>query len=794
MRLSYQWLLELTGLDWSVEEVAERLTLCGTACEDIQPTARYMNNVVVGEVIKVAPIKGADKIRLATVNIGSETLDVVCGAPNVAEGQKVAVATLGAELNDGLVIKKTKIRGIESTAMICAEDELGISDDHTGIMVLPDNVKPGRPLADALDFTDYIMGFELTPNRADSMSAIGIARDLAALAGVKLRYPEVKLNESSERTADHFSVEIDDPEACGRFTSRLIRNIKLGPSPWWLQKRLLTCGMRPINNVVDITNFVMLETGNPLHGFDLKQFGSDRVVVRRAKNGEPFITLDEKEHKLSDEILLVTNGQEAVAAAGIMGGLKSGVSEGTTTLMLEAAWFDSQVIRRGRRCMNMITESSQRFEKGVDPNNVPTASARAAQLFQELCGGEVLSGLVDNYPRPLKPTVISMRPARCNRILGTELGAGRMKDILNGLEIVAAGDDPVEATVPSFRRDITLEIDLIEEVGRMEGYDRIPDADINRGSLYTPLHRVDRFHDELRQLTAAAGYDEMIGHGLSHSSFAGQIDPDLPQLRIINPVAEDLDIMRNSLLVSALPVVAHNIAHRALDLRLFEIGKAYLPGNDSENTVEPERLILLVTGSTEATWRDKPRPHDLYDLTGALKRLADHFHWPPITFAPNQRGWLDEGTSIDVSCGDRELGWLGKLNGKLSTELDIKQDVFLAELDVASLLSLSDESVAFTALPVYPAATRDIAMILDEQVRVGDVLSMIRDTAGDLAEKVSLFDLYKGKQIAKGRKSIAVSIRYRSPERSLASEEIDRRQAAVMDMLRREFKVEIRDA
>lgn len=793
MKISYKWLLELTGIDWPVEQVADRLTLCGTACEEIIPLAQHMNKVVVGEVTELKAVEGADKIRQATVTVGTESLDLVCGAPNVEVGQKVPVATPGAELAGGLKIKKAKIRGIESSGMICSPAELGLSDDHAGIMVLEPDIAPGTPLVEALDIDDYILGFELTPNRADSMSALGIARDLAALAGVKLQKPTYEIREGNEKSSDHIAVKIDDPEACNRFTARIIRNVTIGPSPWWLQKKLLASGMRPINNVVDITNLVMLETGNPLHAFDLEAFGSNEVVVRRARANEKFTTLDDKEHELSEDILLVTNGKEGMAAAGIMGGLHSEVTDKTTTILLEAAYFNPQVVRKGRKQLNLLTESSQRFEKGVDPNGVPHASNRAAYLFQELCGGEVCQGLVDTYPNKVTPPTVTVRPERCNLILGRAYPVERMKEILSLLEFDVSGDSPISATIPTFRHDITREIDLIEEIGRIEGYDSIPSEVRNSGSLFTPTFPVDRFIDDLRRIMLGAGFDEMLGHGLSHSKQANAVDKDLPQLRIVNPVSEELDIMRNSLVVSALPVVAHNIAHRNLDLRLFELGKAYFPPNKAGEWLESDRLLLLVSGNTPAGWREKSRPLDFYDLTGALTIVADHWHLPRFDYNPVDISYLASGQAFEVKIADRAVGHIGRLDEAVGKKFDIKQPVFLAELEISSLIDLSTDLVEFQTLPVYPAATRDIAMVVDKEVRVGDITERIAGQIGQLAESVELFDLYEGKQIAEGKKSIAVAISYRSPDRSLSSEEVDAMQADVMAMLKKEFKAEIRD-
>lgn len=793
MKISYKWLLELTGLDWPVDQVADRLTLCGTACESVTPTAKYMSGVVVGEVLEVRPIEGADKIRLATVTTGSSPMDVVCGAPNVAVGQKVPVATLGAELKGGLTIRRTKIRGIESSAMICSQDELGVSDDHSGIWVLDAEFGVGAPLVEALDFDDYMLDFELTPNRADSMSAIGIARDLAALAGVKLNYPTYDLREGSEKTSEHISVQIEAPDVCRRFTARVIKNVKVGPSPWWLQKKLFAAGMRPISNIVDITNYVMLETGNPMHAFDYDRFGSKAVVVRRSREGERFVTLDGKEHRLISDNLMITNGTDSTGVGGVMGGLSSEISDDTSTIMLEVAYFEPSIIRRSRRHLGLVTEASQRFEKGVDPANLIHASNRASYLFQELCGGVVLSGIVDCYPNPVTPVSVTLRPERCRLLTGTSLSTERQKAILANLEFEVTGDDPIRATAPTFRHDIAREIDLIEEIIRIEGFEAIPDAVTNKGPLFTPTQAMDRFVDDVRRLMVAAGFDEMMGHGLADSKAALMLHPEVPQLRIVNPVSEDLDIMRNSLLLSALPVVAHNIAHRNLDLQMFEIGRAYYPPDQSGEWVESDRLFIMVSGQTSPTWRDQPRPKDFYDLTGALERLREHFHWPKLVFRSLERQYFEVGHGFRVLVGDWPVGEIGLLDHTIGSRFDVKQRVFLAELELSVLLECGSDKAVFEPLPTFPAAPRDIAMIVDFSTQVGDIVAEIEGIAGDMAESVEVFDLYTGKQIPSGKKSIAVAIIYRLRERSLSSEEVEDKQQDVIDALKKKFNAEIRD-
>ncbi len=793
MKVSYLWLRELTGIEWSPDEMAKRMVACGLNCESVESTAVHMKNVVVGHVKTVDPVEGASKIRKTTVDVGTEVLQVICGAPNVAVGQKVPVALVGATVAGGLEIKKAKIRGVESSGMICAEDELGISGDHGGIMVLDSSAVIGRPLVDELDFDDYILDVELTPNRGDAWSAIGMARDLAAVAGVKVRRPSVELKTSREKASSRIRVSIDDPAACPRFTARVITGVKIGPSPWWLRRRLLACGVRPISNVVDITNFVMLECGNPLHAFDFDRFGSDHLVVRRAKDKEKLTTLDGKEHTLSPVVLLITNAKEALGAAGVMGGASSEVSDSTTTVLLEVAYFDPKVIRRGRKMMDKQTDASNRFERGVDPNGLDYASSRAAALMCDLAGGTVLDGLVDNYPTRIEPRTVILRPERCDAILGVKKPVARMREILTGLEFTVEGNGPLKVTAPTFRHDIEKEIDLIEEIARIDGYDTIPGSVHNTGPLFTPEHREDLFEHTVRRLMTGAGFDEILGHGLAHSRQATLLYPDLPQLRVLNPVAEDLDIMRNTLLLTSLEAVGHNISHRNVDLRLFEIGRAYFPPVDDEFR-EDSRLSLAVTGNTPGNWRDKPRPQDFYDLTGALEILASHYHWPNLEFVSSDHSIWDKGTAYRITAGGKEIGVIGRLQSELGRKFDIKQPVYLAELQLDTLMTMCREGTTFQPLPVFPAAPRDLALIVDQSVRVQEIISTVQAEAGNLAEAVRVFDLYIGKPIPAGKKSVGIAITYRAADRSLSGEEVDAVQQKVVGKLKERYSAELREA
>jgi len=794
MKISCDWLKELTGLDCSAEEMAEMLTRIGLACDDIISTSRFMKNVVVGQILEISPVEGASKIQKTLVDVGSDKLQIICGAPNIKVGQKVPVAMIGAEMAGGLIIKKAKIRGVESYGMICSESELDLSSEHDGILVLDTNAKIGTDIATHLDYNDFILDLEITPNRGDALSAIGVARDLSALTGSTVKRPSLELSETKEKSSDCISVSIADTDACPRFTARIIRNIKFGESPWWMKKKLWAAGIRPISNVVDITNLIMLESGNPVHAFDLDKFGSNEVLVRRAKRDEKLKTLDGKVHTLTTDVLLITNGREPVAAAGVMGGFDSEVTESTTNILLEVAYFHPSVIRKGKRLLATDSEASYRFERGVDPNNLPNVSDRVAYLFSQLCGGEVLDGMIDCYPKPINPKKILLRPERCNTLLGFTIDDNRMRKIFQGLEFdVTADSNPIEVSVPTFRPDIDEETDLIEEIARIEGYDNIPDSVLNSGPLYTPLHFRDLFFDEIRRILTASGFDEMLGHGLAESKQAELVSPGLEQLKIINPVSSDLDIMRNSLTLSALPVVSHNIAHRQVDLRLFEIGKAYFPPNKSNEWIEEDRLLILVSGNTENIWRENIRPLDLYDIKGALEQLATNFGWPNLLLNNFDDNRMEKSISFSIVIDNIDAGITGQFSTSLLNKFEIKQPVWLAEISLSSLIDRGKSLATYRPLPIYPAAPRDIAVVVQDDVLAADLVTEVKKAATELAESITIFDVYKGKPINKGEKSIGISIVYRSPKRSLSGDEVDKLQKAVIKRITDKFKAEVRE-
>ena len=792
MKLPHSWLCELSGVNWSVEEMEKRLTGSGTAgvAERIDPA--HFAHVVVGRIVKLDRHPNADKLLVADVESGRGTHTVICGAPNCAVGQKVALAVPGAVLKGEFEIKEITMRGVRSAGMICAEDELGLSDDHSGIMVFDDEALLGTPVFEYLGPDDAVFSFEITPNRPDCLSAIGVAREISVLAGKEFRRPSVTLREGGAKASAYVKVAIDDADACPRYAARIIDNITIAPSPWWLRKRLRDCGVRPINNIVDITNYVMLETGHPLHAFDYHRFGSKEVVVRRGRPGEKFATLDGKEHTLDETVLLITNGKEGVAAAGVMGGLNSEVEDATRTILLEAAYFDPLAIRRSARKLGFSSESSYRFERGVDPNGVIAAADRAASLMAQLAGGEVLAGVVDTYAKKISPKTILLRLDQVERVLGADIPTSFVEKTLRGLGMDVAAGENLSVTVPTFRPDVTREIDLVEEVARIYGLDKIPNVTTNSGPLFTPIHRRETVKEDLRRIMTGLGFDETLGSGMAHQGRMEKIDGVTAPIPVSNPLSDEFTVMRTRLLYSLLLSTGNNVRHRNVDMKIFEIGRVYHRGDAWPD--EPVMLGILITGKAEgAYWRRPPQSADLFDLKGALEGLAEGLGIDAPVLKPAKIPGYSSGTAFEVYIGGRRIGSMGPVDRTAARLFDVKQDCFAAEIMVGELIALGGESREFRLPPRYPASARDIAVVVDQNVPAAKIFEAITGAGGELVESVALFDLFTGEPVPAGKKSLAYSITYRSREKTLADDEVDQVHQRIVDRLQAAFGARLRE-
>lgn len=791
MKVSYKWLKELVNFDWLPEELAAKLTDAGVEVETITPLGKGLERIVVGEIKGIQKHPQADNLSICEVEIGSEFLQIVCGAPNVKEKAKVPVALIGARLPTGMEIIKTTLRGVDSFGMICSEKELGIGEDQKGIMILGSELKIGLPISVALDLEDFVLDLDLTPNRADCLSIIGVARDVGALFGSSVKKPQIKFNETDELTKDWAEVEIEDSSACPRYAARVIKDVKIKSSPFWLKRKLESVGMRPINNVVDITNFVMMETGHPLHAFDYDLFSQRKVIVRRAEDGEKFITLDEVERTLNNEVLLITDGKRPVAIAGIMGGMESEVSTDTKNVLLESAYFDPKVIRRGRIFLGISTEASQRFERGVDPNGVVNSANRVCQLLEELAEGKVLKGVVDNYSSPIMPAQVILRPHRVNQILATNLKSKEMVQILKRLDMEVRENQDLQVRVPTFRPDLSREIDLIEEITRIYGYDKIETSLRASGNLVTPISEEDKLVTNLRRLLVGKGFFEVLTNNLVDPRILKKLCPDLSTVNLQNALSEEMSVLATSLAQSLLSVISWNKNRKEEDLRIFELGKVYIA---KENELPEERLhlCLALLGKREPIhWGMEDTEVDLYDLKGVLESLVDNLYLS-FRLDPQKNALLKSDNSFEIKIDDETIGISGEVAEEILELFEIEDKVFAAELDFEKLLACIPKKKAILPLPKFPPVDRDIAMVIDEEILSERISDKIKMVGGDFIEELSLFDLYRGKQIPPGKKSLAYSIRYRSKDKTLTDEEVEKIHQKVISKLKKSFGASLR--
>lgn len=798
MKVSYKWLKELVDFDWSAEELADKLTFAGLDVEAIEPWGRSLDKVIVGLVKKIEKHPEAERLTICSVDTGKETLRIICGAENVKVGMKAPLALIGAKLSVGLQIEKEVLKGVESSGMLCSEKELGIGEESAGIMILEPDTKIGEPLSSALDLEDFILDIDITPNRPDALSMIGIARDVSALSGKKLKKPEYELREIAEPASKSVEVIIDDPGGCPRYAARVIRNLKIGKSPFWLRRRLECCGMRAINNVVDATNYVLLETGHPLHAFDYNLLSAisgkqgKKILVRKAKEKEKFFTLDGVERTLSSEVLLITDGKRPVAIAGIMGGMESEVSEKTKDVLLESAYFNPRVIRRGRISLGLITEASYRFERGADPNIITRAADRASYLIQNLCEGKVLKGVVDNYPEPIYPVKVSFRPERCARVLGIGIGEREIEGILEKLELKVneKSSSGLSVEVPTFRPDLSREIDLIEEVARIYGYDKIESKFSAGGELLTPISTGERLIKKVKSFLVGKGLFEVVSNNLVDPVKMSRIDSTNEPVRILNPLNEELSVLTTSLRYNLLSIIAWNLNRKEGDLRIFELGKVFWSTGKKEAEERLKLEIALCGRKHPIFWGEKEKPADFYDLKGIVEDLLYELKIEEFQILPKITG---EDRSFELESQGKSIGYLERVSEEILKIFDIEQEVFLAELDFKALLELTPLPGVYTPLPRFPRVERDISILVNEKVLCADLEKAIIETGGKIVEKVRLFDLYRGAQVPKGKKSLAYSIWYRSEERTLTDQEVEIVHRQIIERLKTGFGAELRE-
>ena len=789
MIVTYSWLKEFVDCDLTPDELGHRLTMAGLEVDALTKTGDGLDNVIVARLLSVDPHPEADRLTVCRVATGSEELQVVCGARNHKAGDRVALAQVGAVLPGDFKIKKSKIRNLESCGMLCSEKELGLADTSEGIMILPGDLPLGLPVFDALGLKDARFELGLTPNRPDCLSVAGVAREVSAMVEKPLVLPRPQLRESGAAAAGETSVTIEEPQHCPRYAARLIRGVTVGPSPDWLVRRLEAVGQRAINNVVDVTNYVLMELGHPLHAFDFRRLRGGRIVVRCAAEGETFTTLDSQVRTLAANDLTICDAVGPVALAGIMGGENSEICAETTDILLESAYFNPVTVRRTSKRLGIHSESSHRFERGADIDMVPLALDRAAALIAEVAGGSIAPGVIDVYPQALAPRKIELSAERCAAILGLRIEPGEMARLLGniGLKVEARGA-ALAVTIPNFRPDLEREIDLIEEVARLAGYDQIPTTlPVSRILCQRPP-QAQQQQRALRDALVAAGFAETINYSFIAPQAWDQIglamdDPRRVTVAVLNPLTEEQSVMRTSLVPSMLDTVARNLSHRSRDLRLFELRPVFLPQAGADLPQEPLRLVVAMSGRRESEgWAHGADPVDFYDLKGAFDGVLQ-------TLKIEGAGWLADGgepylhpgKSARLQLRGRVVGSLGEVHPRILANYGIDAPVYLLDLLVEPLFAGVRSRGAFRAPSRFPVVERDTALLLDDAVTAQQLFDLFARVRSAEAEEMLLFDVYRGKGVPDGKKSLALRVRYRSPDKTLTDDEVNHMHGALVD-------------
>ncbi len=799
MRVPLSWLKQYVDVDLSAEELAHRLTMAGIEVGEVEVIGGW-SEVFVGQVTDVRPHPNADRLRLCVVTTGAEEMEVVCGAPNVATSQKICFAKVGAKIYNTHTeryetLEAAKIRGVESQGMICSEIELGLGDDHAGIIVLPGDAPIGTLLDDYLG--DTVLDLELTPNRLDCLSVLGVAHEVAALTGKKVREPEVSYKEAGAPIEEQVNISVADPDLCRRYTASLLQGVMIGPSPQWLQDRLSRAGLRPINNVVDATNFVMLEYNQPLHAFDFDLIKDATVIVRRARPGETLTTLDGIERKLSSENLVIADANDPIGLGGVIGGANSEISIGTVNVLLESATFNGVNNRETAQSLELRTEATLRFEKGLRPELAPIALRRATGLIQEVAGGTVAPGIVDVLSdEGADPPVVPLSAEKIMRILGMKVEIERVQAIMDALGFTweTAGEGELKVTVPYWRNDVNIEEDLVEEVVRTIGYDAVPTTMLSSPIPFQQPVPVMGLRDQVKDLLAAAGFQEVINYPLVTLEQLEQVEhldrAALP-LRVANPLSSDREYLRTTLQASLLANLASNQGHGSGPFRMFEAGRVFNP-RDGDLPEERETVSGLLAGLRhEPSWLEDESLLDFYDAKGVVEWVLERLG-VAATYVPSDHPALHPGRRANIKSGDAVLGVVGEVHPSVMERLGLEQPRVAAfELDLDSILAALPQSQRqFEPLPRYPSATRDLALVAPDDVAAGRVTELILRHRG--IDRAELFDIYVGENVAEGSKSLAFHVYFQARDRTLTNEEVNRSLEGLLRTLERELNVTLR--
>lgn len=774
MKVPVKWLKDYVNIDISPDELGDALTLSGSKVEEVITSGDEIQNVVTGKILEIKPHPDAEKLVVCQLNVGlEEPVQIVTGANNMKEQDIVPVALHGSLLPNGLKIKKGKLRGIVSNGMMCSEEELGIaSEEHVhGLMILPENTPIGKDIKEVLGLNNAVIDFEITSNRPDCLSVVGIARETAATMNTTYTMPETTYSvKCNDNIKDSLKVEVKD-KLCRRYMARGVKNIKIAESPSWMQERLIDAGVRPINNIVDITNFVMLELGQPMHAFDCRQITSGRIVVERAEDGEKFVTLDETERTLNQDVLCIKDGERNIGLAGIMGGLNSEVKEDTTAIIFECANFDGTNIRVSSQKLGLRTEASAKFEKDLDPNLVEIAMNRACHLVEKLNAGEVMEGTIDIYEEKLESHTLEISSKWINDFLGTNLSKEEMKIYLDRLDLFTeVNEDTLHINVPTFRSDVNIKEDVAEEIARIYGYNNIPTTLIRSVSERGGKSKKQHLEDEVIAALMGSGLNQSISYSFVSPKVFDKIkiseDNELRNaIKIRNPLGEDYSIMRTTTIPSMMEALARNYSRNNEEARLFEIGKVYM-SKENENEVPEERNVLTI-----GLYGDV----DYLNLKGVVENIAEHLGVEKLSFArESENPTFHPGKTACVNIRKELLGTLGEVHPDVAENYGIEARCYIAELNMDVLFANANLNKVYKVLPKFPAVTRDMALLVDDAILVQEIEDIILKQGGKMVEKVKLFDVYKGKQIPDGKKSIAYSILYRLENKTLTDEEVNK--------------------
>lgn len=786
MKVPFNWLLEYVDINKDINEVAEKLTLTGSKVEEVIEKGKEIDRVVTGKIIKTEKHPNADKLTICQVDVKDEVLQIVTGADNIKEGDIVPVALHGSTLPGGVKIKKGKLRGAESNGMLCSEAELGLADEDSvhGIMILSEDTPIGVDIKEILGLNGGVIDFEITSNRADCFSIYGIARETAASFGCELKKLDLSFKENNENISDYLKVEVQTP-LCRRYIAKMIKNIKIGPSPEWMQAKLQEAGVRPINNVVDITNYVMLELGQPLHAFDYNNIEGNKIIVKMASD-EKFTTLDGVERQLDNSMIVISDAEKTVAVAGVMGGQNSEVTESTNTIVLESANFDGVTTRLTSKKLGLRTEASSRFEKDLDPNLVEIAVNRACHLFETLGVGEVVGGVIDIYSNKLEPHYVRVSPKWINDFLGTNINVEDMVKMLNRLEMEVEVKDELIIKVPTFRQDVKIKEDVAEEIARLYGYDIIPTQKIVGEAVEAEITKEQKMIETVKRTMVASSLYEAFTYSFYSPKVFDKIniskDSELRNaINIANPLGEDFSIMRTTLIPSMLEAMQRNILRDNKEVGLFEIGKVYLNiGKDLPD--ERYKLCVAIAGDV-----------DFYNLKGIIENLIEALSVDKAEFERETNNPIfHPGRCAKLLVRKKNAGVLGEVHPDVLENYDLETRVYIAEIDLPTLFEAAKLDKKYKPLPKYPAVLRDMALLVKDEVEVKKIEDIMLKQGKGIIEEIRLFDVYKGKQIPEGFKSVAYSIIYRAEDRTLTDEEINKVHNSIVKELEEKLDAKLR--